>query len=526
MDFKHFGCAELPFKLAFDTRFFYTNRSFQEAFLGLRYGIKLRRGVLVLTGDSGSGKTSLMRMVQDRSESNLHIVEISRPAQDLSGLLARIMRALGMAKIPADRRAMAQELRRYLMERLEQGHTVAVVLDDAQELDLDSFNDLESIADFHSAQQSLLQIVLVGRPELETKLQDPALKSFRQRATVWYRLAPLTTDETGAYIDHRLSCAGRARTGLFQPGAVERVAAYSKGIPGLINVICENALRLAYSAHQDDVTGQTIDKVWQHMQLTGECEFEVAALLAEIKLNSQPAEAHFKPVDAATRSQTIRKNNEPSRPREWRIGENKREWKKPRRNSLGALAMSSVIAILFLAGAALILYNSQSETSGPKSAGVVHQEQANAPAGDGVPGQASGEQAVAGNSPPIQTATSASGVAPPQTYQELPVVYVHTSEERDGSVLEEIINVLRTDGFAVRDARFSPGKTRGDVRFFFSQDRRDAERVKAVVQSELGKRGYYLSLQLLERDGKKFEHAAPGKIEVWLPPLSNAQRTG
>jgi hypothetical protein len=107
-----------------------------------------------------------------------------------------------------------------------------------------------------------------------------------------------------------------------------------------------------------------------------------------------------------------------------------------------------------------------------------------------------------------------------------PIVYVHTSRPGDVPLIEDIGVALRREGYRVRDTRLSRNGTQGDVRFFFNRDRRDAEQLRSRLQAELGKRGYELSLQLLERDGRKFAHAAPGKIEVWLPPLSNSHRMG
>jgi hypothetical protein len=112
---------------------------------------------------------------------------------------------------------------------------------------------------------------------------------------------------------------------------------------------------------------------------------------------------------------------------------------------------------------------------------------------------------------------------PQKQDQTDPVVYVHVSQERDWLLLEDIGAALRDNGYSVPVTRYARERTQGDVRCFFLQDRREAERIKSVVESELGRRGYPMSLELLERDGKRFEFAAPGKIEVWLPPLRSAQ---
>ena len=130
--------------------------------------------------------------------------------------------------------------------------------------------------------QNLLQIVLVGRPELEKKLHE----WFNQRVALWCRIEALRADEIGSYINHRLACAGRSPGGLFRPGAVERIAGYSQGVPRVINTICAKALLLSYTARFNHVDAETIDRVWHTLQRTGENEFDGTALPSETRLYS------------------------------------------------------------------------------------------------------------------------------------------------------------------------------------------------------------------------------------------------
>jgi general secretion pathway protein A len=267
---KWFGFREFPFNLSCNPRFIYANRTYQESYTDLRYGIKLRKGLIVLTGESGTGKTSLIKMVKDRCESNTHMVMVSSYGRDFAQLLRLTMKAFGLKKIPSDRHAKIQRFKAYLIDQLRQGHIVAVAIDEAQELDLQTLNELESIAELQSADQNLCQIVLAGEPELTTKLNRPALWSLRKRVAVWRGIEPLKPDEIGAYIENRLLVAGYQGKGLFQPDAVEQIADYSGGIPGLINVICDNACLFAYKAQENTITAATIRKVCDHLHLTGE----------------------------------------------------------------------------------------------------------------------------------------------------------------------------------------------------------------------------------------------------------------
>jgi type II secretory pathway predicted ATPase ExeA len=522
---KSFGLSESPFDLTADPEFFYTNPSYQEAFLALRYGIKLRKGVSTLTGESGTGKTSVIAMVKARSESSIRFVEIACRDQDSSALVERIARALGVTKIPVGKNALLQELESYLLEQFKAEHIVAVVVDDAQELDLGGLKAIDSLSELHLADKNLLQIILVGRPKLKTKLTDEALRSLGQRVAVRCQVAGLKSDEVSAYMNHRLSRAGNTDAGLFQPAAVAKIAAYSKGIPGLINVICDRALRSAFGGSQRDISAHTIDKVWRDLQLTGESEFEVAALLTEIRQNSQPSGEgwHFEAGDAKARFRITEKENQAQRPQSdaWSVW-TAEKLEQTRRRSRGAVA-SILLAALLLAGVVVVLFN----RPGAKNSNVMVAEQPTGSEASAGLRESMRETPVVARDPrPIEVDRSVKPLIAAKDTHNAPIVYVHTSEEGDRAVLQEIGRVLRLDGFAVRDPRFARSRTQGDVRFFFPQDRSDAERIKSVVQSELGKRGYSFSLQLLERDGKKFENAAPGKIEVWLPPLVSANRAG
>jgi type II secretory pathway predicted ATPase ExeA len=299
---KFFGLREPAFDLAPDAHFFFANRGYQEAFLAIRYGVKLRSGIIVVTGASGIGKTTLIRMVKERCESNTHICELTSSAEPSSTFLPRLLRALGILKTAPDRQAMLQQLRRHLTHEQRQDRITAVVLDDAHELAPESVTELESLSMLRAADKNLLQIILLGRPELEAKLENPGLASFKQRVALRYRVEPLRGIDVGRYIDHRLECAGYPQRGLFRPAAVELVASYSRGIPGLINAICEGALCSAYSAGCSYVNAEIIGRVWQSLQRHGENEFEVAALLSQIRGYSRPAEASGRRARRARRT--------------------------------------------------------------------------------------------------------------------------------------------------------------------------------------------------------------------------------
>jgi general secretion pathway protein A len=564
---KYFGLSESPFRVVPDGKSLYFNSTYQQAFIALRYGIKLRLGLMVLTGESGIGKTSLITFVKNQCEANIRLAVTSSRGRDFSDLLWFITRALGLKEMPAERQAMVQEIRRFLLDRVKEDDIFAVILDDAQDLNLETLKEIESLSNLLSADGNLLQIVLVGRPDLEKTLDNPGLRSFKECVKIWSHLEPLKIEEVGTYIDSRLSTAGPRNRGLFTFDAVARIAAYSNGIPGLINTICDTALYSVYIASQDRVTAVTVDRVWQILDRvwqilhsTGQTNFEVAALLSETIHSCPRFETRtgrdFKVQTAAMFSwqETIRNRSA------WLRTIGDRGWPQTRIRLRGLRDRVSqklnfgidtvreraphlvVIVVLVLGGSVAFLYNatrknsrlesyhtpsisernSQLDIGGRQDAEIPQKRQMVQP--PEMP-QLTQDRTVEDKAP-IQMLAPPERVTTPVSQQSAPIVYLHTSEVRDRFVLEEIGNILRVKGYTVRDTRFTRNKTQGDVRFFFPRDRGDAERVKSVVQSELAKRGYSVSLQLMERDGKKFQFAVPGKIELWLPPLPHLWQLG
>ncbi len=562
---KYFGLSESPFNVVPDGQCLYFNRTYQQAFIALRYGIKVRLGLMVLTGDAGVGKTSLITFIKNRCEANIRLAVTSSRGRDFSDLLRFIMRSLGLEEMPAERQAMVQEIRRYLLDRVKEDYIFAVILDDAQDFNLDTLKEIECLSNLLSSDRNLLQIVLVGRPDLEKTLDNPALRSLKECVKIWSRLEPLKTEELGTYIDSRLSIAGHRNPGLFESDAVARIAVYSKGIPGLINTICDRALYSVYIATQDHVTAAIVDRVWETLHLTGETTFKVAALLSEIKDCCRRLEAdtgrHFKVQTRTIFSwqETIRNRSAWLRTIGDRAWPQTRIWLAGLRDRLSqnlnfgidtvreraprlSRGSSAVIVVLVLGGSVGFLYNAARKTSRLESYHTLSISERNSQLDIGgrqdaeIPQKREmvqppempqlAQDRTVEDKAPIQMLAPPERVTTPVSQQSAPIVYLHTSEVRDRFVLEEIGNILRVNGYAVRDTRFTRNKTQGDVRFFFPRDRRDAERVKSVVQSELAKRGYSVSLQLMERDGKKFQFAAPGKIELWLPPLPHLRQLG
>jgi general secretion pathway protein A len=542
---EHFGFTESPFNVTSDPRFFYSNRVYQEAFTGLRWGIKLRRGLIVMTGESGTGKTTLLKLVAEGFEPSIHTALISSHHRNFAQMLRRILVNFGLPNPPNNRLIMLEKIRSYLTEEFKENRIVGVLLDEAQDMDVRTLKELELLLDLDIDSQKLLQIVLLGSPELETKLLYPELRSIKQRVALWCRLAPLKSHEVAPYIDHRVMRAGHQGRNLFAPDAIDQIALFSKGIPRLINIICDNALLAAYRAGRKSVSPEMIQKVACDLRLTHESEPKAERLqIGKGSFHSsEPNKKDFKARNpVATNNMTVDEEGQ------WCFEEFPLGMKKPkqvhRAKNVGLLKIASFLAIFVLAGSAAVLYFERSELSLSKNSDIVGVPQQVSERANEKPAPEVLERKSFGDTSPVQVpmprdafveqeskplpqktvqAPQKASLARLKTDEVGAKVFLHTSKEGDRFILEEIGATLRVKGYTIPETRLSSSRTQGDVRFFFSQDRRDAESVKSIVESELGRLGYRISLEVLERDGRKFQFAAPGKIEVWIPPLPKSR---
>src|SRR5882724_5566102 len=267
---SYFGFLESPFNVTPDPRFFYTNPVYLEAYATLRYGIEAKKGFIVITGEVGTGKTTLLRKLLRSLGDNVHSVFIFNTYLSFPELLQVTLHDLGLAPKDASKVTMLQELNDYLIKQLKQGHTVAALIDEAQNLSDEVLEDLRLLSNLETDREKLLQIVLVGQPELEARLDQPGLRQLKQRVAVQCRLNPLKDEEVGPYIDFRLRVAGYEGKGLFHPDAVQQIACYSKGIPRLMNIICDNALLTAYAGSKKIISADMIKEVARDLRIRSE----------------------------------------------------------------------------------------------------------------------------------------------------------------------------------------------------------------------------------------------------------------
>jgi general secretion pathway protein A len=266
---QHFGFLDLPFNVTPNPRFSYDNPGYREAFATLRYGIEARKGFIVVTGEVGTGKTTLLKAVMRSLESTVHSAFIFNPKLNFNQLLRSILTDLGIPESSRNRCTLIGKLNDYLIEQFKQDHIVAIFIDEAQDLSDELLEDIRHLSNLEADNNRLIQIVLIGQPELEQRLGQPQLRQLKQRVTLRCRLTPLPSDEVGSYINSRLKAAGYEGKELFEPKAVERIGLNSEGIPRLINVICDNALLIAYASSKRKVSAEIIEEVARDLRLTG-----------------------------------------------------------------------------------------------------------------------------------------------------------------------------------------------------------------------------------------------------------------
>jgi general secretion pathway protein A len=262
-----FGLSQKPFNATPDPRFFYTNRGYQEAYATLLYGIQECKGFIALTGEVGTGKTTLLRRLMDNMNPAIKVVFLYNTTLTFDELVEFICAELELTVSGLSRVARLQALNAFLLAEAQRGGTVVLLLDEAQNLSAEALENLRLMSNLETATAKLLQIVLAGQPELETKLADPGLRQVSQRIAVRYRMERLADAEIEPYIDYRLRMAGRDRRALFSDQAVRTLIPYVNGIPRLINIVCDNALVLAYAMDARRVNARMIEDVVEYLRL-------------------------------------------------------------------------------------------------------------------------------------------------------------------------------------------------------------------------------------------------------------------
>ncbi len=258
---EYFGLKELPFSIAPDTRYLYMSDRHREALAHLIYGINSEGGFILLTGEVGTGKTTVCRCLLEQIPESSDIAFVLNPKLTAEELLATVCDELGIHYPEGNTsiKVFVDHINAYLLDAHARGHKTVLVIEEAQNLSTDVLEQVRLLTNLETNQRKLLQIIMIGQPELKDKLSRPELRQLAQRITARYHLCPLSRKEVAAYINHRLVVAG-ARNKLFPNLTIGKLYRLSSGIPRLINLLCDRALLGAYVQGQDRVDKATIAK--------------------------------------------------------------------------------------------------------------------------------------------------------------------------------------------------------------------------------------------------------------------------
>jgi general secretion pathway protein A len=295
---QHFGFREKPFSLTPDPAFLFLGAKHMTGISQLRYGLMNRAGITVLTGDIGAGKTTLLRQLLNETGEDIVVGLISNTHESFGNLMQWVAVAFGLPVATDSKALLYEQFAQFLIAQYAKGKRTVLVVDEAQNLENRSLEELRLLTNINADKDQLLQLVLAGQPELREKLQQPGLVQFVQRIAVDYHLRPLGPDETAQYIDHRLSTAG-GPSGLFEPVACRFIHYQSGGVPRLINAICDTSLVYAYAAGEQRVSVQTVfDMVIERVSsgLFGAGILDFSGLAAD-----SPAELRKKGLERARR---------------------------------------------------------------------------------------------------------------------------------------------------------------------------------------------------------------------------------
>ncbi|MCC7300413.1 MAG: AAA family ATPase [Verrucomicrobia bacterium] len=255
MYLNFFQLNEFPFNVTPDPRFLFFSDRHREAFDSLLYGVEHRKGFIVLTGEVGCGKTTICRSVLNNLPGTTRSAFILNPSLTAAQLVRSILVDLGLEAKGQDKLVHITQLNRFLLQCLEKGENVAVIIDESQNLDPQLMEQVRMLSNLETDQHKLMQIILSGQPELKERLKQPELRQLRQRVMVHCDLAPLSVVETALYIQHRLNVAGSVDPAqVFNSAAIQRIHQCSQGIPRQINTVCDRSLLSAYVRHDRQVT--------------------------------------------------------------------------------------------------------------------------------------------------------------------------------------------------------------------------------------------------------------------------------
>jgi putative secretion ATPase (PEP-CTERM system associated) len=297
---RFYQLRERPFALSPDPDYLYPSRVHKEALSYLRFGIEGHAGFVVVTGEIGSGKTTLLQTLLRGLDQETTVARIVNTMLSPRELIEAILLEFG-APVPATKPAMVHALAEFLVAERQAGRLVLLVIDEAQNLSTDSLEEVRMLSNLETEKSKLIQIVLVGQPDLRATLDRPDLEQLRQRITVSYHLAPLDADDAEAYINHRLHRAAAGVPLEFPRAVTDLVHQRSGGVPRIMNVICDAVLLFGYGAERQDIDVALAREAISELEETGVLAREKAGRQAvTVSNHARPAAVAPETVESAS----------------------------------------------------------------------------------------------------------------------------------------------------------------------------------------------------------------------------------
>jgi general secretion pathway protein A len=262
-----YGLTEPPFDITPNPRFLFYSAKHREAYNHLLFGIRERKGFVQMTGEVGAGKTTLCRAILEQLDDERYATAlILNPLMSPEELMKAVAQEFGLPVNGLDRLDTVAVINQFLLQQVERGKDTVLIIDEAQDLTDELLEQVRLLSNLETDNRKLLQIVLLGQPELRDRLNNPRLRQLRQRITVRYHLLPLTRREISQYVQHRLHLCGGNGTPCFTRLALWRVYRYSQGIPRLVNAVCDKALLAGYVAQRERIGLQLVGRAVQELE--------------------------------------------------------------------------------------------------------------------------------------------------------------------------------------------------------------------------------------------------------------------
>ena len=306
----HFGLSQAPFNITPDPSFLYLSASHREGLAQLSYGIRARKGFVVLTGEVGTGKTTLIHALLNELNGSAQTALIFSTIVSPPDLLRSVCEEFGLIEPKRPLQEIHDylvSLNEFLLESYRKGENCALIIDEAQNLSAEVLESIRLLSNFETSKDKLLQILLVGQPELAVRLNSPELRQLKQRVMLRHHLRVLSLQECCEYVSNRLKVAGADRT-IFTASGLESVYSYSGGIPRIVNVLCDNALLTGYALGKKEIDTGIIREVAEDLNITTNVEARLRPIRQVVHSPNNNSNGSVQPFSTGSVRSPIRDN--------------------------------------------------------------------------------------------------------------------------------------------------------------------------------------------------------------------------